>query len=253
MDVQDLRVDLREYVRARFPEFFRANPDAHVSPAGFPPFEHWLLNHVLVDEIVREAAIYAGRCPAHALHAAPSLLDHEGVHEAPWATYHGDTADPTGIRRALAELRHGREGTNRAAMVIWVLAERAVRSCAAVNAYLPWLTKFSRTPATAADLENRLAVAPVIGWGQSAVPARYEAWKKEYSQWPWFWSDGKRFCDRVPEDGEWLALSVELADNILEGMNILQGADTQSQYEGDMKRLANRLERWRAHIAHADR
>ena len=84
------------------------NADEPEGEAGtFPEWDRWLLDPPFVTDLVTLAELFVDTTDELAIAWKDSLLDHRGVHHAPWGDLKGDAADPTGARRALAFLRHG--------------------------------------------------------------------------------------------------------------------------------------------------
>jgi hypothetical protein len=238
-----------EHVSSRPPSYWVPDPDARLAPVGsFPPAVWWPVDRLLVDEVVRVAAIYADDRADEFLGRdyAESLLDHNGTRRAPWlATYTGSREDPTGLRLAMARLRYGRRDGIEARTIL-TLAERAILASAAFYSYIPRLSDHADTGVTMEELQKPQRVAPVVGAGRLLPHVRYDAWlwAHAHDPWPWRWREGLCYREGVPAEGRRLATWAEVADTLIKACKLFWSADTVTQLEHDSRRIADHLRLW---------
>ena len=211
----------------------------------------WLLDQALIRRIRILTSRYVDENDIESIVGKPSLLDHEGVHPAPWGAVTGATDDPAGMRRALALLRHARALTPEARAVC-DLVEWAVRWTALTYQCLDAASE--QQPSLREKLDESysrpgtIAVAPILGSGNlglsgrmlaaldsplSDVSAEYELRDRFQSWQPPISPDCASLIERI-----------HLAAELSADLDLLYGADTESDYRGDIDRLANGAARW---------
>lgn len=234
-----------EHLSERPPEYWKPDPDVEPKPPGsFPPTEFWLVDRLLIDEVLRVAAKYVGDITDGDL-SRGSLLDHDGKRHAPWGVvYSGSAEDPTGIRTALARLRHGRRDGD-AARTIQRLAERAVLASAVLYGWMPRICELTDNLVTPDEWQQAERAAPVVGWGRLLPRFRYEAWLKDHEPWPWRWRNGACHREGVPTDGQQLATWIEVADKLILDFELVPYADSTVDLRNDRQRIVDDLPLWR--------
>lgn len=244
---------------------FTPDPGADIAPPGqLPAWRGWRLPSRLVRHLESVARHYATDATADDLRGLPSLLDHEGVHHAPWGEFSGSRADPTGLRLQLARLRHA-PATVQGALPAALIAERAVLAAGAVMEELSRIEllaaaivenhsgrasemdrAFSVPFLFPADLECGECVAPVIGAGRLSIANRYEDWLLTYGAYPWF---GGRHVEMhrgpIPAHTEVAASCIEISDTILNAIGLFNNADSHLDLLNDVIRLQKLMADWR--------
>jgi hypothetical protein len=244
---------------------FLPDPDAEIAPPGLlPVWRGWRLPLRLVQDIIWMAERYARPVTRDDLTELPSVLDHEGVCRADWGVFTGSDEDPSGIRLWMARLRHAPApvtGSRLAALI----AERAVLAAGAVFEELARAELLAMAIAESharnrcemdrilsvpfmlpSDLDCGETVAPVIGAGRLSIANRYEDWLLTHGAHPWF-GDGNRGIGRapIPDGTEWAASCIELADAILNALELFHNEDSTLDQIDDVTTLQTLMGEWR--------
>ena len=218
-----------------------AGPSATISPyppvtppkaqaATFRPWGRCRLDPGLIRTIVSLADQYADTTDEEAILGRPSLLDHEGHRVTTWGGFLGDPADPTGVRHALAYLRHA---TRPGSPNVTDLVETATLSTTMILGLLPQRAAFAADIGLALEIPELFDVGPVIGSGQDSFFARYE---RRVRRPP------------VPQEAspevQRLLQRIDLGDQIVTDIDFMLTADHDFEWKSDLRTVVKSAQRW---------
>lgn len=211
-------------------------------PGSFPAQETWWLDRRLVDTVLRTTHDVVPDAGRVAIAGKESLLDHEGCRVVAWGTYRGDVSDATGIRRALAILRHGAHGAEGQALC--ALVERAVLTTAVVHGEVHAGGYGGATDPMGSEARaHLLPVTPVIGAGRLSLTRRFDRWIEQHDL-------AESVFDRGPGNKRLtgpltFVNRIRLGDEVLLAFNLYGTGDSSLDTDRDVIRIRGLLGGWR--------
>jgi hypothetical protein len=196
---------------------------------SFPEHAQCRVDQRLVDDIFELTSQFVVTDDPGVIRGKDSLLDHEGRQLMPGGRRVGSDLEPTGVRHALAYLRHGQPRRD-GARGVEAVVESAVLVTAAVYVSAPEALTPPGRCGQLLELPVAVEVGPVVGTGDDSLYGRYRR--------------RGRHGLGAPREAEHLRARIHAGEQLLSDISMWHTADTQSEYRSDLDRVVESTREW---------